>query len=65
MINYFVIRKVRGTHSLVEMLKGYMVGERLGTPDVGYYDHGIASIKQTVRIDENGAKFLMCLAIVE
>jgi len=65
MINYFVTRNVRGTHALVEMLKGYMVGERLGTPDVGCYDRGIASIKQTVRIDEKGAEFLMCLAVVE
>jgi len=25
---------LRGTRSSVEMLKGYMVGERLGTPDL-------------------------------
>jgi len=32
MIKYFVIRNFRGTFSSVEMLKGYMVRERLGTP---------------------------------
>jgi len=30
MIKYFVIRNFRGTCSSVEMLKGYMVRERLG-----------------------------------
>jgi len=32
MIKYFVIRNFRGTCSSVEMLKGYMVRKRLGTP---------------------------------
>jgi len=32
MIKYFVIRNLRGTRFSVEMLKGYMVRERLGTP---------------------------------
>jgi len=32
MIKYFVIRNFRGTRSFVEMLKGYMVREILGTP---------------------------------
>jgi len=34
MIKYFVIRNFRGTCSSVEMLKGYMVTERLGIPDL-------------------------------
>jgi len=33
MIKYFAIRNVRATCSSVEMLKGYMVRERLKTPD--------------------------------
>jgi len=32
MIEYFVIRNLRGTYTSVEMLKGYMVRESLGTP---------------------------------
>jgi len=31
-IKYFVIRHFRGTRSSVEMLKGSMVRERLGSP---------------------------------
>jgi len=34
MVKYFVIKDFRGTCSLVEMLKGYIVKERLGTPDI-------------------------------
>jgi len=34
MIKYFVIKNFRGTYSSAEMLKGYMVKERLGTPVV-------------------------------
>ena len=33
-LSLFVIRNFRGTCSSVEMLKGYMVGERLGIPDL-------------------------------
>jgi len=36
MIKYFIIRNFRGTCSSAEMLKGYMVRERLGTPDLRY-----------------------------
>jgi len=32
MLKYFVIRNFRGTFSSVEILKGYVVRERLGTP---------------------------------
>jgi len=32
LLSLFVIRTFRGTCSTVEMLKGYMVRERLGTP---------------------------------
>jgi len=32
MLQYFVIKNFRGTFSSVEMLKGYMVRESLGTP---------------------------------
>jgi len=34
MIKYFVIRNFRGKCSSVGVLKGYMVRERLGTPDL-------------------------------
>ena len=39
MIKYFLIRNVRGTCSSVEILKGYMFRERLGTPAVTAHDH--------------------------
>jgi len=32
MIKYFVIRNLRGTCTSIEILNGYMVRERLGTP---------------------------------
>jgi len=34
MIKYFVIKNFRGTCSSVEMLKGYIVSERLGIPGI-------------------------------
>jgi len=33
-LSLFVTRNFRGTFTSVEMLKGYMVKERLGTPDL-------------------------------
>jgi len=38
MIKYLVIKNLRGTCSSVEMLKGYMARERLGTPGLAEYD---------------------------
>ena len=35
LLSLFVIRNIRGTCSSVEMLKGYMVKERLGNPGIG------------------------------
>jgi len=34
MIKYFVMRNLRGTCLSVEMLKGYIVRERSGTPEL-------------------------------
>jgi len=35
-LSLFVIRNFRGTCSSIEMLKGYMARESLGTPDLKY-----------------------------
>jgi len=36
LLSFFVIRKFRDTYPSVEMLKGYMVRKRLGTPVLAY-----------------------------
>jgi len=46
LLSLFVIRICRGTCSSVEMLKGYVVRERLGTPD---QRHWKISIQQPVK----------------
>jgi len=46
MIIYFVIGNLRGTFSPVNMLKGYMVWERLGTPGLVHWINHLKNIKQ-------------------
>jgi len=43
MIIYFVIGSFRGTFSSVNMLKGYMIRERLGTPVLVVLQHHLAT----------------------
>jgi len=51
-LQYFVIRKFRGTCSSAEMLKKYMVRERLGTPVLLHSASNIVSASHSFKCQE-------------